>query len=113
MWLRRQSESNASSVSTRRSRTKRSCDGHSSPLPRRFKRWEREELDSGELSEIIHKFHQGPARDLWVRYNTAHLEMAVAFAITTGLLSRDTIPTELLDHLAGPLRFYAEEQPTS
>jgi len=83
------------------------------PVAEAFKRWERAELDSGELSEIIHKFHQGPARDLWVRYNTAHLEMAVAFAITTGLLSRDTIPAELLDHLAGPLRFYAEEQATS
>lgn len=62
------------------------------PVAEAFKQWERKELDSGELSEIIHKFHQGPARDLWVRYNTAHLEMAVAFAITTGLLSRDTIP---------------------
>src|SRR2546422_6315186 len=40
------------------------------PVAEAFKRWEREELDSGELSEIIHKFHQGPARDLWVRYNT-------------------------------------------
>ena len=43
------------------------------PVAETFKRWERKELDSGELSEIIHKFHQGPARDLWVRYNTAHL----------------------------------------
>lgn len=70
-------------------------------------------LDSGELSEVIHKFHAGSARDLWSRYNTAHLEMAVAFAITTGVLSRDTIPTELLDHLAGPLRFYEEERASS
>jgi hypothetical protein len=70
----------------------------------------RKELDSSELSEIIHKFHQGPARDLWVRYNTPQLEMAVAFAITTGLLSRDTIPAEVLDHLAGPMRFYEEER---
>lgn len=82
------------------------------PVAEAFKRWEGEELDSGELSEIIHKFHQGPARDLWVRYNTTHLEMPVAFAITTGLLRRDTIPAELLDHLAGPMRFYAEEQAT-
>src|SRR3989442_2405324 len=82
------------------------------PIAEAFKRWERAELDSGELSEIIHKFHQGPARDLWVRYNTAHLEMAVAFPITTGLFSRETIPAEMLDHLARPLRFYAEDQAT-
>src|SRR3989442_12342541 len=70
------------------------------PVAEAFKRWEREELDSGELSEIIHKFHQGPARDLWVRYNTAHLEMAGAFAVTTGPVGREEMPPELLGHLA-------------
>ena len=43
----------------------------------------------------------------------AHLEMAVAFAITTGVLGRDTIPAELLEHLAGALRFYEEERATT
>ena len=65
------------------------------------------------MSEIIHKFHQGPARDLWGRYNTAQLEMAVAFAITTGVSSRDAMPAELLHHLAGSLRFYEEERAPS
>src|SRR3989440_12676755 len=72
------------------------------PVAEAFKRWEREELDNGELSEIIHKFHQGPARDLWVRYNTAHLEMAGAFALTTGALCRKRVPPASLDHLAAP-----------
>jgi hypothetical protein len=70
----------------------------------------RKELGSGEPSEIIHRFHQGPATELWVRYNKLHLEMAVAFAITTGVLRRETIPAEVLEHLAGALRFYEEEQ---
>lgn len=46
----------------------------------------------------------------------AQLDMAEAFAITTGVLSRDAIPAipaELLDHLAGPLRFYEEERAPS
>ena len=80
------------------------------PVSEGFKRWERGELGSGELSEIIHQFHQGPARELWVRYNTPHLEMVVAFAITTGRLARDTIPGELLEHLAGAMRFYEGDQ---
>ena len=79
------------------------------PVAEEFRRWERGELGSGELSEIIHHFHQGPARDLWVRYNGTHLEMIVAFAITTGVLGRDTIPAELLAHLARAMRFYEEE----
>src|SRR2546428_2210208 len=80
------------------------------PIAEAFKRWEREELDSGELSEIIHKFHQGPARDLWVRYNTAHLEMAVALALPTGLFGRETIPPPFRAQLPGPLRFSPEHQ---
>jgi Plasmid pRiA4b ORF-3-like protein len=80
------------------------------PVSEAFGRWARRELSSGDLSEIIHRFHQGPARELWVRYNTRHLEMPVAFAITTGVLGRETIPAELLEHLAGALRFYEEEQ---
>lgn len=82
------------------------------PISEAFGRWERRELGSGELSEIIHRFHQGPARDLWARYNTPHLEMVVAFAITTGVLGRNTIPGELLEHLAGAMQFYEEDQAT-
>ena len=82
------------------------------PIAEAFKRWERRELGSGELSEIIHAFHQGPARELYVRYNTPRLEIAVAYAITAGVLERQTIPAELLDHLAGPLRFYESDQAT-
>ena len=40
------------------------------PVSEAFGRWARRELGSGELSEIIHRFHQGPARELWIRYNT-------------------------------------------
>ena len=83
------------------------------PISEAFGRWERRDLGSGELSEIIHRFHQGPARELWVRYNTPHLEMVVAFAISTGVLDRDTIPAELLEHLAGAMRFYEEGQATT
>jgi hypothetical protein len=36
--------------------------------------------------------------------------MAVAFAITTGLLARDTIPSELLEYLGGAMRFYEGDQ---
>ena len=78
------------------------------PVAEAFRRWERNELDSSELSAIIHEFHQGPARDLWVRYDTPYQDMAVAYAITTGLLRKDTMPAELLDHLAGLLRLYRE-----
>jgi len=83
------------------------------PLAEAFKRWEQRELGSGELSELIHKFHQGPARDLYLRYNTPYLRTSVAYAIVAGILDRTAIPAELLDHLAGAIEFYEREQPTS
>lgn len=83
------------------------------PVAEAFKRWEHGELGSGDLSDIIHHFHQGPARELFVRYNTPPLEMAVAYAITIGVLDRQTIPAQLLDHLARALAFYESEQATS
>jgi len=83
------------------------------PVAEAFKHWERDELGSGELSEIIHRFHQGPARELFVRYQTRHLEMAVAYAIAVGVLDRKKTPAELLDHLARALEFYGSERATS
>ena len=85
------------------------------PVAEAFKRWERRELGSAELSDIIHRFHQGPARELFARYDTPspYLEMAVAYAIMVGILDRQTIPAELLDHLARALAFYESQQARS
>jgi len=38
--------------------------------------------------------------------------MAVAYAITVGVLDRQKIPAELLDHLARALELYEREQAT-
>ena len=37
----------------------------------------------------------------------------MAYEITAGILDRQTIPAELLDHLARALAFYESEQATS
>ena len=82
------------------------------PVAEAFKRWEHGELGSAELSDLIHRFHQGPARELFARYNNPHMELAVAHAITVGVLDRQTIPAELLDHLARALAFYESQAAT-
>ena len=80
------------------------------PLADAFKQWEREELDSFALQDLIHKFHQDAARDLYVRYASSRLEPALAHAIVAGALDRSAVPAELLDHLAGLLEFYRDLQ---
>ncbi len=76
------------------------------PLAEAFDRWKSGDISSADLSELIHKFHQRPARDLFVKYNTNPLEAAVAHAIVTGVLERRSVPPELLEHLAAWIRFY-------
>jgi hypothetical protein len=75
------------------------------PLADAFKQWERGGLDSLMLQDLIHKFHQGAARDLYLRYASNRLEPALANAIVTGALDRAAVPAEVLDHLAGLLKF--------
>lgn len=76
------------------------------PLAEAFDHWSRRELESSALCDLIHEFHQGPARDLHVRYDRRHWGMAIAYAITTGVIDRASVPAELLEHLRGALEFY-------
>jgi hypothetical protein len=83
------------------------------PLADAFKQWERGALDSFTLQDLIHEFHQGAARDLYLRYASRRLEPALAHAIVVGALDRSAVPAEVLDHLAGLLEFYREPQDES
>src|SRR6266511_1096878 len=69
-------------------------------LAEAFDRWKRGDIASSELSDLIHKFHQGPPRELSVKYNTTHPAAPLAHAIVTGILDKGKIPPELLEHLA-------------
>jgi hypothetical protein len=80
------------------------------PLADAFKRWERGELDSFELNELIHRFHQGPSREIYVRYVSRDFEPALAHAIATGLIDRTAVPAELLDHLARLIEWLEERE---
>lgn len=79
------------------------------PLADAFKGWEKGELGSGALSDLIHRFHQGPARELFLRYNIPHLGAPVAYAVAAGILDRTAVAGELLEYLAGMIEFYEKE----
>lgn len=78
----------------------------------RFHQWEAGTLSPFELSDAIHKFHQGPARDLYVRYEMSRGEddWLVAGAIAGGLIKREEIPGELLEALTPALSWLKERQ---
>ncbi|NJO82131.1 MAG: hypothetical protein HC828_04540 [Blastochloris sp.] len=79
-------------------------------LDQQFAAWRNGQISAFELSDHIHVFHQGPARELWSRYNARIDDTLVAHAIVTGLLPRETIPAELLEALGPILAFYKRDQ---
>ena len=78
-------------------------------LREQFERWGRGEIDSFELNERVHRFHQDTAKEIWKRYATTHLEAAVASAVAAGVLRKDELPAELVQHIAGLVEFYEHD----
>jgi hypothetical protein len=71
-------------------------------LREEFARWERGEIDGFELTERIHKFHDGPARELYKLYaspSTADLAMIVAGAVHSKLIDGASIPDDVKPHV--------------
>jgi hypothetical protein len=83
------------------------------PLSEAFDAWKEGRLSSGALSERIHEFHQGPARELFKKYNVGMQEAVVAHSIVNEVLDRTRVPTELLDALGSWIEFYERENPRS
>lgn len=70
-------------------------------------------MSAFELNELVHQFHDGISREIWKRYATNHLEPAVASAVAAGVLRREELPQELLQHIAGLIEFYEADQSAS
>ena len=73
-----------------------------------FDEWREKRLTSGDLTDRIHRFHDGPARDLWKKYNYAPIETVVAHAIVTNVVDRAAVSPDLLAYLQRAIRFYEE-----
>src|SRR6266498_2242246 len=78
----------------------RELSEHLTALESEFKRWRAGEIDGFAVSEAIHRFHQGPARDLFSKYETSHVDFAVAHAFHRGVLSEDEVGAEVLEAIA-------------
>lgn len=77
-----------------------------SKLDGEFQKWREGQLSSGEMGERIHQYEIGPSRELHKSYNDGRPDMAVAYAVVTGLLSRDEVAVEVLQALETAIGFY-------
>ncbi len=68
--------------------------------------WRSGEISSGELGIMIEDFVKGPIRELFDTYNNSMQEMNIAYAVVTGILQREELPSDLLDAIQQHLAFY-------
>jgi len=66
-------------------------------------RWQRGEITAFDVSDAIHRFHDGPSREMHVRYTTGLPAWAVAHAISAGIIDRGHVPPDVLEHLAAAI----------
>ncbi|MEW6358638.1 MAG: hypothetical protein AB1696_20050 [Planctomycetota bacterium] len=68
-------------------------------LARKFDEWREKKIDAFELTDIIHKFHNGPAREMWKSYTANCQDLIVAGAVNRGVLKREEIPEDVLQEI--------------
>ena len=73
-----------------------------------FEEWRDEDISSSQLSDLIYAFTKGPSRELFNKYNSSWLDLAVAQAIGNGILDQDELPKELVESLSNAVQFVEE-----
>ena len=74
---------------------------HLGELAAKFDQWRDGSITGDDLDTAIHEYHQGPARDLYLRYEASKgPEVVVGLAVAQGVLSKDDIPDDLWEAVA-------------
>ena len=76
-----------------------------SKLEADFERWRSAEIDAHDLTERIHRFHQGPARQLFSKYERLNLDFAVAEAIHREFITEEEAGPDVIEMVGIHLRF--------
>ena len=74
-----------------------------------FGKWRSGEIDPFELSDRIHRFHDGASRDLYVLYRDIVPSHTVARAVVLGLIQGNEVPSEILNALEPGIEFFRRQ----
>jgi hypothetical protein len=78
----------------------RELDAALSDLEKQFNLWRQGEMDCWELEDLIHKFHNGIARELYKQYAYGNAyDWHVVQALRNNILQRQDIPDEVYEHI--------------
>ena len=81
------------------------------PVADALHRMRRGEISPIEVSEIIHEFHQGPARWIWASHLSLDPVSLVARGVAGGVLPRERVPAEILAALEPKILAYRDDDP--
>ena len=76
-----------------------------------FAAWRRGEIDSFEVQTRIHKFHDGPAREIYNRFcdrRGSVIAELVAYTVACGLTDEAEVSPDVMPHIASALHFHRE-----
>jgi hypothetical protein len=62
------------------------------PIGDLFDAWRRGEASAFDLTDAIHRFHQGASREIWKKHQSRDTEMLLAEALEDGHLRREQMP---------------------
>lgn len=80
-------------------------------LSQDFNHWKGAKIDSFVLAERIHEFHNGPNRQIYLRYTSrVDLCFLVSQAVHEGLIPKNSIPKEVSPYLEKTLSFLGKSQ---
>lgn len=68
-------------------------------LEESFRQWRKSKISAFELSDRIHKFHNGVARNLWSFYEPGDTELSVRHAIAEGIILKTEVNPGILKKL--------------
>jgi len=86
----------------------RELDQEMEKLYQHFATWRGGKIDCFELSDLIHKFHQGASREIWKTYAYGDPDTAVSRALMFGFLKKEEISEELLAVLEPKINIFRE-----
>jgi len=73
-----------------------------------FAQWRSGSIDAYELNERIHRFHQGPSRQLFNTYTNSPFDLVIAAAIANGIITEAEAGPELMELFRGWIKFASE-----
>ena len=82
-------------------------------LADKFDQWREDKLATDELDHAVHEYHDGIGRDIWKRYVLGDPALALVRAVLAGVIDRDSLAPEVLEHIEPMLPFFTPKTEAS